>query len=108
MTRWDVIRFQLVTHCFLKKIPLSESDIDCLAHLGVEGERELTEFCDKMAMQRVFKSAQTVRNAVTKAEKFQLINKYGKNRKKILLNPELNIQTEGPILLDYKFLGVDS
>ena len=27
MTRWDIVKFQLMTHCYLYKIPVSESEI---------------------------------------------------------------------------------
>jgi hypothetical protein len=53
----------------------------------------------------IFKSPQTVRNAVNKAMKNMLVIKDDTDKKMIKLNPGLKVQTEGDILLDYKFLG---
>jgi hypothetical protein len=49
-----------------------------------------------------------VRNSVNKSEKNGLVVKHLDNKKMIMLNPELKIQTEGTVLLDYKFLAHDS
>ncbi len=37
-----------------------------------------------------------------------MIVKEGKNKKKIAINPELNIHSHGNILLNFKFLSVES
>lgn len=102
------VRFQIITHCFLSGITLSTSEVDCLAFLAIAGEQELNSFCQKAATQNLFKSAQTVRNTIGKAEKFDLIIKEGKSKKKIYINPSLKIQTKGNIFLDYKFLAVET
>lgn len=108
----DAIKYQLMTHCFIKGIKLSDSDIDCLTQLALIGKAELNTFCKQMAAlpedQRIFKSAQTVRNSMNKCEDFKLIQKDGRNKKIIYLNPELEIKSKGNIFLDYKFLSVES
>lgn len=104
--RESVVKFQLLTHCFLADIPVSSSDLLCLTHLALEGEQELNAFCNKEHSEGVFKSSQTVRNAINKAEKRKLVIKEGKSKKKIFINPELKIQIDGTILLDYKILSV--
>lgn len=108
MTRWDIVKFQLMTHCYLFKIPVSEADLNCLTFLAMQGEQELTQFCTQAAEQKYFSSTQSVRNCLTKAEKKKLIKKEGKNKKKIYIHPELKIHAEGNILLDYKFLCVET
>jgi hypothetical protein len=105
VSRWNIIKYQLLTHCFINRILLSEADLDCLTYLGDKGEEELTDFCIAVTQENIFKSPQTVRNAITKAEKYNLIVKKGKNKKKVSLHPNLNIQTRGTILLDYKLLS---
>ena len=89
---------------------MSESDLNCLTLLSFNEPIELTSFCyDASAEEEwIFKSPQTVRNCVNKAEKNGLIVKDAKNKKIIMINPNLKIQTEGNILLDYKFLGNDT
>jgi hypothetical protein len=52
----------------------------------------------------IFKSPQTVRNSINKAEN-NLVTKDPNNKKLIILNSNIKIQTKGTILLDYKFLG---
>ena len=53
----------------------------------------------------IFKSSQSARNAITKAEKKNLLLKKGHNKKTISLNPDINVQPNGLVLLDYKILG---
>jgi hypothetical protein len=108
LTKTSIIKLQLLFHCFLNKIFISEADIDCLTYLGECGEIYLIEFCENVTLQKIFKSTQTVRNSLAKAEKIGLLVKSGKSNKKISLNPNLKIQTSGNILVTYKFLHVDA
>lgn len=123
----EIIKLQLINHCFINHIVLSELDLDCLTELGQLGESELTEFCNAMADKRLEEklktwkpnpdnpkektpepSPQTIRNTLIKVEKENLLRKEGRRRKKISLNPDLKIQTSGNILLNYKFVHIDS
>ena len=72
------------------------------------GSKELTSFCNDISKKKIFKSSQSCRNALAKAEKKNLIIKNGSNKKTIYINSDLNIQTEGIILLDYKILGIET
>ena len=108
MDKQGIVKYQLLTHCFLNGIQISDSDLECLTALGIAGERELTEFCSYVAEQNIFKTPQSARNAITKAEKKRLLVKIGKNRKTIRLNDDIKLQTEGTVLLDYKFVSVES
>lgn len=119
----DIIKYQLLTHCYINRIALSELDYDCLTNLGVLGTSELTEFCTLMADKRVddkekalgqsgskkkfTPSPQTIRNVLIKVEKEGLILKEGKGRKKISIHPDLKIQTVGNILLNHKIVRVE-
>lgn len=110
MPKWDVVKFQILTHCYINHITMSESDLNCLTLLSFNEPIELTHFCYDASAEEdwIFKSPQTVRNSVNKAEKNGLVVRDPNNKKQILLNPNLQIQTEGTILLDYKFLGNDT
>lgn len=108
LDKFATVQFQIITHCFLSGVVLSSNEIACLTMLAIDGEQELNGFCQKMFANAVFKSPQTVRNTIAKAEKNKLVIKEGKSKKKIWINPLLKIQTEGNILLDYKFLSVAS
>ena len=100
-------------------------DLDCLTQLGIIGESELTDFCKDIADARLTEklktwkpnpdnpkekqpgaSPQSIRNVLIKAERENLLLKTGRGRKKISLNPKLMVQTEGNILLNYKFIHV--
>lgn len=109
MPKWDLVKFQILTHCYLNRIAVSESDLNCLTLLSFNQPIELTSFCYDASSEEswIFKSPQTVRNCINKAEKKNLVIKDPNNKKMVLLNPELKIQTVGTILLDYKFLGHD-
>jgi hypothetical protein len=107
MSKWNVVKFQILTHCYIKRILLSDSDLNCLTLLCFNEPIELTSFCYDASSEEdpIFKSPQTVRNCINKAEKNNLVIKDATNKKLIKVNPELKIQTEGTILLDFKFLG---
>jgi len=106
MPHRDIIKYQLITQCFINKVQASDSELNCLTLLGAYGECELADFCNSAVEEGIFKTSQTVRNFLTKAEKSGLVLKNGTSRKKILLNPELNVQTKGNIVLDYKIYYV--
>jgi hypothetical protein len=110
MPKWDIVKFQILTHCYINRITMSESDLDCLTLLSFNQPIELSNFCLDASAEEdwIFKSPQTVRNSINKSEKTGLIIKDPTNKKVIMLNPALKIQTEGVILLDYKFLGHDT
>tara|TARA_R110002050_G_scaffold56705_2_gene127528 strand:+ start:2589 stop:2951 length:363 start_codon:yes stop_codon:yes gene_type:complete len=108
MSKDEVIKYQILTHCFLNNIQISTSDLHCLHALSVMGKIELTEFCETIAVTGIFKSSQSCRNALSKAEKKGLVVKDGDNKKKIFINPKMEIEIEGIILLDYKILSFES
>jgi hypothetical protein len=108
MSTWQIVKYQILTHCYLYDIPVSEADLNCLTLLAMEGDQELTSFCNKAHERKIFSSTQSVRNCLTKAEKKNLIKKEGKNKKKIYINPDLKVYATGNILLDFKFLSIAS
>lgn len=102
----DIIKYQLVTYCFVNDVQLSNNELDCLTLLGAYGEYELSEFCGSAVEEKIFKTSQTVRNFLTKASKLKLVRKDGTNKKSISLAEKLNVQTKGNIVLDYKLVYV--
>jgi len=99
------IKYQILTYCFFNDILLNNSDLKFLCELAKNNNVELTKFCLDLVKQEIFKSPQSARNAITKAEKKGLLSKKGTNKKTILINPNINVQNEGLVLLDYKVLG---
>ena len=116
MTLEDIIKFQIVTYCYIHKITISESDLECLTLLGLNKKAEPSDFCNACCSpdnrdkdtelpftKAIFKSPQTVRNCLTKMKNYNIINRDGFGHGKIIeLNPELKVQAEGNVLLNYK------
>tara|TARA_R110001592_G_scaffold3721_2_gene21396 strand:+ start:2187 stop:2558 length:372 start_codon:yes stop_codon:yes gene_type:complete len=99
------IKYQIVTHCFFNNILISNSDLEFLSVLAKNPNIEIAKFCILLTSLSIFKSAQSARNAISKAEKKTLIEKKGNNKKTIYLNKNINVQSKGLVLLDYKILG---
>ena len=108
MDKWSIVKYQLVTYCYLSNVFISDAELNCLTYLAIQGEQELTSFCNIIYEKRIFSSPQSARNCLAKLEKKGMIVKEGKNKKKINVNPGLNLYTKGNILLDFKFLSVES
>tara|TARA_R100001460_G_scaffold85078_1_gene126409 strand:- start:555 stop:914 length:360 start_codon:yes stop_codon:yes gene_type:complete len=106
MSAKDIVKFQFITHCYINRITVSNSDLECLTLLSSLGPIEITHFCyDAADEHKIFKSQQTVRNCVNKCIKNNLIERDKKNKKLIKIGSKLNIETLGTIFLDYNFLG---
>ncbi len=110
ITKWQIVKYQILTHCYLNNIILSNSDLDCLTLLAFNQPIELSNFCSDASAEEdsIFKSPQSVRNSLNKSEKHKLIIKDSTNKKLILLNPSLKVQVNGNVLLDYKFFANES
>lgn len=104
----ETIKYQIITYCFFNDISITSTELDCLCKLAEVGKVELTPFCKLVKEHGIFKSAQSARNSLTKAEKKGLVTKNGNGKKTITINKDLNIQTSSPIFLDYKILGVEA
>jgi len=102
------IKYQILTYCFFKDIVISNSDLEFLAVLAKNPKMEISKFSILLTELTIFKSAQSARNAISKAEKKGLVNKNGNNKKTIDLNKDINVQSDGLVLLDYKILGSES
>ena len=110
ISKWQIVKYQILTHCYLNSIILSNSDLDCLTLLALNQPIELSNFCSDASAEEdsIFKSPQSVRNSLNKSEKHKLIIKDSNNKKLILLNPSLKVQVDGNVLLDYKFFANES
>jgi hypothetical protein len=120
MSQWDIIKFQILVYCYFNDISVCDSDLECLTLLAINGESELTDFCNAACdpnnrdkdpsvpvTRKIFTSPQSVRNCVNKAFGKRLLEKVGKGKKRIIVSPEMKIQTTGNILFEMKFLRKD-
>ena len=105
---WRIVKFQILAYCYLYEIQVSEAELECLTLLVFEGEQDLTVFCQRAFEKKIFSSTQSVRNCLSKSEKKGLINKSGKNKKRIRINPKLGIVFEGNVLVDYQLLSLEA
>ena len=120
MTLEEIIKFQINTYCYINRITISESELSCLTLLGLNTKAELSDFCNACCApenkdkdstlthtKAIFKTPQTVRNSLAKLSNYNIISKDGLGHNKTIeLNKDLKIQTEGNILLDYKFFHI--
>ena len=104
----DIIKYQFITYCYFEKITMSDAAIECMAHLSVAGTIELNQFCVSMMEYKLFASPQVIRNIVNQSVEKGIVIKTGVNGKERTINPDLNIQYSGNILLDFKFVYLES
>lgn len=105
----QIVKIQFIYYLFLNKMTLSNAEIDCICLLSELKEHDLSDFCEKVVDTDIFASTQTVRNSIMKMEKLGLVVKFGKSKKlNIKLNPDVNIQTDGNIYLNYNLYYVKS
>ena len=100
----DVIKYQIITYCFLNNIQISKADLKCLTELAKLKSIELNKFCTIISEKQIFKSPQSCRNAIQKSKRKGLIVK---DIKEIILSPDIQLQVDGNIFLDYKILSVE-
>jgi hypothetical protein len=120
MTLEEIIKFQIITYCYINKITVSDSELSCLTLLGLNKKAELSDFCNACCVPEnrdkdstlpytkvIFKTPQTVRNSLAKLTNYNIISKDGLGHNKTIeLNADLKIQIEGNILLDYKLFHI--
>ena len=107
MDQWDIVKFQLIVHCYLKRIRVSDHDLSCLTLLGIVGEHTIEDLCKLTVSNDIFSSTQSARNVLSKAEKNGLVTRSKINKRKIQLNPVLSVQVSGNIKLDYTLVRLD-
>ena len=104
----EVIKYQILTYCLFNNIHINTSELDLLAELSKNPGIDLPAFCKSITEKEIFRSQQSARNAINKVHKKNLLAKEGNNKKNINVNKDLNIQSEGLVLLDIKILGSET
>lgn len=117
LTHHDLVKYQVMTEfVFFRKEQLSDADVDLLTLLALTGPVELTKFCSIVVKQSSTNlepeefavKSQNIRNKISKLEKRGFIKKSDSYKKTIEIQSTVKIQKTGNILLDYKFLAVES
>ena len=129
LSRWGLIRFQILSWCALRNIQITNADLDMLVLLAIYGKTKLATFCEDLIKTEIstgpkikkckgtdkeykyiFDSCQSARNALAKVYDLGLILRVGKNKSNIniWINPEMNIHTDPNLLVNYQLLCLDS
>lgn len=108
MYQSSLIRVQVMLYCHMNGYfpgtttgKVSFADIDCLTLLGMRGKTNLISFCKELVGFGIFKSVQSVRNAVSKLQDKGLISKEGKSQKVVFLNPKMKILTDESMTVNF-------
>lgn len=104
----DIIKYQLNMHCFINKIRISPAQLDCLSMLGLYGEINMSDFCNEVVSEEIFGNVQTTRNFITKCVKDDLVTRSGLGNKLVSINKNLELLTEGTILLNLKIYHLET
>ena len=129
LSRWNLIRFQVLAWCSLRSIQVTNSDIDTLVLLAILGKTKLTILCEELIKTElstgpkikkckgidkeykyIFDTKQSARNELGKMIGLGLVKREGKNKSniKVWLNPEMDIHTEQNLLVNYQLLTIES
>ena len=108
MSEFEIVKFQLLTHCFIAEIHLNETELNILTLFGCSGEVRLIDFCRNAAEKGYLSNYTAVNNCLSRIEKSKLFLKKGAGKKLIYLNPSIEIYSKGTIVLNYKFIKIES
>jgi len=129
ISRWGLIRFQILAWCSLRNIQVTNSDLDALALLALMGKTKLTAFCEELVKTEastgpkfkknkgtnkeykyIFDSCQSARNDLRKLAEKNLIKREGRNKSNIQvwINPEMDIHIDSNLLVNLQLLCLDS
>jgi hypothetical protein len=104
----DMVRFQLTVHCFIKGIKISPAQLKTLAYLSIWGEMNFSDFCIMIQEKEIFGNTQTVRNFILLSVREGYVIRKGKGKKLIELSDDIELVSEGNILLNLKAYHVTS
>lgn len=126
LSRWELVRFQILIWCSLRHIQITNAILDMLALLAIIGKTEFTQFCEELTKTElsigprkkkssgkeieykyIFNSLQSARNAILKSIEQGLILR--EHKKHIIeLNPLMDIIIENNLLYNFQLLTLES
>lgn len=108
LNKFEIVKYQLMHHCFISNIKINDTELNCLSLLGELGSIRLTEFGKRASEKGFLGNPIAVNNCLSKIEKSNLFIKKGTGKKIIFLNPDLNIKSEGNIILELKLFKLEA
>jgi hypothetical protein len=76
--------------------------------LGLYGEMNMSDFCNEVVSEEIFGNVQTTRNFITKCVKDGLVTRNGLGNKLVSVSSNLELLTEGNILLNLKVYHLET
>lgn len=107
LNRFEIVKYQLIHHCFMNRIKLTDTELNCLALLGEIGSIRLTEFAKRAVEKEFLGNSVSVTNCLSKIRRSNLFIEKGVGKKVIFLNPDLNIKSEGTLVIELKLIKLD-
>jgi len=109
MDKWQIVKFQLLTHCYINHIELTPSELDSLTLLGLLGECKTATFCEEAVDKGIFGNPQAARNCLMRiSRKTELLKKTEGYNSTVNIHPVVKVQASGNIMLDFKFFSLGS
>lgn len=102
MTLHDIVRFQISNYCFMEDVKISPNELTTLAYLSIWGEINFSDFCLQVRDEGIYGNPQTVRNFILKCIKSGLVLRKGKGLKTIVLQENIEVLSEGNIVINMK------
>ena len=102
MSLHDIVKWQISNYCFTNDVKTSPNELKTLAYLSIWGEINFSDFCQQVYEEGVYGNPQTVRNFILKCIKSRLVVRKGTGLKTIVMNKEIEILSEGNIVINMK------
>lgn len=99
----EIVRLQFILYCFSKGIHLTPGDYSLLTHIAINGyDRKTTP--GELVEAKKFKHTQSVRNTRNKLLKENFLIE--PRRWEYFINPELQIESSGHVMIDFKAINL--
>lgn len=108
LSKFEIVKYQLIHYCFINKIWLGETELNCLSLLGECGPIQMTDFWQLVVDKEVLKHPIGVNNVLRRLQDKKLVIKQKSGKKVVLLNPDLNIQSDGDIVINLKLIKLET
>ena len=110
MTVEEIVKFQLLVHCYISSIRVTPLALDVLTIIGVQGECALTDIITELVDRGMFTQGQAARTLLSRMEDAGLVVKKkmeGTNKNKLIyLHPSIGIQNTTPIYAEVKAICI--
>jgi len=99
MNRKEIIKFQLIVHCYINSITVSDFGLDIATGIGENESIELNDYAKDLCAKGVFTQEQAARTAINR-----LVKREGTRKRLLYLHPSIGIHNQTPIFVDVKAL----